>query len=139
MNAQWGQASAHDSLESCEIKKSVLTGIVSGITSAVTILILLWTYIYIEDWYKDYKRKLDTERIASTPPDKRSGDYCPMCKSKDVSRFIYGLRAANDSATLDDERKQKIIRGGCVLSSKSPKYICNSCSYEWGNVFQSKK
>ena len=85
------------------------------------------------------KRKLDTERIASTPPDKRSGDFCPMCKSKDVSRFIYGLRAANDSATLDDERKQKIIRGGCVLSSKSPKYICNSCSYEWGNVFQSKK
>ena len=121
-----------------DFKKSVLTGVVSGFTAAVLILVLLWTYIYVDHWYKEYKKKCIIKNISLTPPDRRSGEFCPMCKSKDVSRFIYGLRAVNDSATLDDERKQKLIRGGCVLSSKSPKYKCNSCSYEWGTVFRSK-
>lgn len=117
-----------------DIKKSVLTGIVGGITTAITILVLLWAYIFITDWYKDYKQQKETERIASIPPDKRSGDYCPECKSSDVGKYFYGLYkpGANDS-TDEAVRSKKLIPGGCIYYETNPKYKCNSCSYEWGN------
>ena len=116
-----------------DIKKAVLTGIVGGITAAVTILVLLWAY-YLTDWYKDYKQQKETERIASIPPDKRSGDYCPECKSSDVGKYFYGLYkpGANDS-TDEAVRSKKLIPGGCIYYETNPKYKCNSCSYEWGN------
>ena len=115
-----------------DIKKAVLTGVIGGITAAVTVLVLLWAYIFLEDWYKEHKRERVREEFASTPPDNRSGDYCPECNSTDVGRFVYGLRK-RDSITLEDEGNGKIISAGCTLSSRSPKYRCNNCSYEWGN------
>ena len=119
-----------------DIKKAVLTGIVGGITAAVTILVLLWAY-YLTDWYKDYKQQKEAERIASIPPDKRSGDYCPECKSSDVGKYFYGLYkpGANDS-TDEAVRSKKLIPGGCIYYETNPKYKCNSCSYEWGNDVQ---
>lgn len=68
----------------------------------------------------------------SFTPDNRSGDLCPKCKSTDIGRFVYG-RIFMDSVATEKVRSQKWILAGCTLSSKSPKYKCNSCSYEWGN------
>ena len=118
-----------------DIKKAMLTGIVSGITAAVTLLGLLWGYIFITDWYRDYQQKRIKERIALTPPDKRSGDFCPECKSSDVGKYFYGLYRPGmvDSATKEAIKNKKLIPGGCTFSSAHPKYRCNSCSYEWAN------
>ena len=117
-----------------DIKKAVLTGIVGGITAAVTILVLLWAYIIIIDWYKDYKQQQETERIASILPDKRSGDFCPKCKSTDVGNFFCGYYKQGENDSIDDAvRSNRLIPGGCILDGSNPKYRCNSCYYEWGN------
>ena len=117
-----------------DIKKSVLTGIVGGITAAVTILVLLWAYIFIIGWYKDYKQQKEAERIASILPDKRSGDYCPECNSTDVGEFFYGYYEQGENDSIDDAvRSNRLIPGGCILDGSNPKYRCNSCYYEWGN------
>ncbi len=39
-----------------EWKKSVIIGIVAGVVGAIMMLALLWGYIRITDWYKEYKR-----------------------------------------------------------------------------------
>lgn len=117
-----------------DINKSVLTGIVGGITAAVTILVLLWAYIFLTDWYKDYKQQKEAERIASIPLDKRSGDFCPKCKSTDVGKFIYGYYKQGENDSIDDAvRSNRLIPGGCIYYETNPKYKCNSCSYVWGN------
>lgn len=72
------------------------------------------------------------EEMMSTFPDNRNGDFCPKCKSTNVGKYIYGL-GVMDSVATEKVRSQKWILAGCTISSKSPKYKCNSCSYEWGN------
>ena len=118
-----------------DIKKSVLTGMVSGFTAAVTILVLLWSFIIIEDWYTEYKREKSLEEVSSTPPNKSSGVFCPKCTSTDVGEFFYGLYRPEkeDSATIEAVKNNRLIPGGCVVTSMSPKYRCNSCSYTWGH------
>jgi ribosomal protein L37AE/L43A len=123
-----------------DIKKSVLIGVVGGFTAAVSLLGLVWAYIEITDWYKEYQRKEAIERIESTPPDRRSGSNCPECKSADVGRYFYGLwsPAVADSATIMAVNCGLLIPGGCVFSKTNPKYKCNRCDYKWGN-FVSRK
>lgn len=117
-----------------DINKSVLTGIVGGITAAVTILVLLWAYIFLTDWYKDYKQQKEAERIASIPPDKRSGDFCPKCKSTDVGNFFCGYYKQGEYDSIGDAvRSNRLIPGGCIYYETNPKYKCNSCTYVWGN------
>ncbi len=117
-----------------DINKSVLTGIVGGITAAVTILVLLWAYIFLTDWYKDYKQQKEAERIASIPPDKRSGDFCPKCKSTDVGNFFCGYYKQGENDSIGDAvRSNRLIPGGCIYYETNPKYKCNSCTYVWGN------
>ena len=117
-----------------DIKKSVLTGIVGRITAAVTILVLLWAYIFIIGWYKDYKQQKEAERIASILPDKRSGDFCPKCMSSDIGEFFYGYYKQGENDSIDNAvRSNRLIPGGCILDGSNPKYRCNSCYYEWGN------
>ena len=72
------------------------------------------------------------EEMMSVLPDNRSGDFCPMCKRSDVGRLVYG-RMLMDSVATEKITSQKWIPAGCSLSSESPKYRCNNCSYEWGN------
>lgn len=72
------------------------------------------------------------DEMESFTPDNRSGDFCPKCKNTDVGKFVYG-RLLMDSVATEKVKSQKWIPAGCTLSSKSPKYRCNSCSYEWGN------
>ena len=72
------------------------------------------------------------KEMMSVLPDNRSGDFCPMCKSSDVGRFVYG-RMLMDSVAIEKILSQEWIPAGCSLSSESPKYRCNNCSYEWGN------
>lgn len=46
------------------VKSAILAGVVGGVTAAATLLISLWLYITIEEWYRDYKRN-QTEKQAS--------------------------------------------------------------------------
>lgn len=117
-----------------DIKKAVLTGVIGGITAAVTVLVLIWAYIFLGDWYKEYKREKAQEELASTPPDNRSGDFCPECKSTDVGGFFYGYYHPGTNDSTDKAVEEgRLIPGGCMVNSNSSKYRCNSCSYEWGN------
>ena len=118
-----------------EIKKSVFIGVISGSSAAVSILVLLWTYIIVDDWYKEYKREKAREEFLSTPPDNFGGYFCPKCKSTEVGEFFYGLYnpKKEDSATIEAVKNKSLIPGGCVVTSMSPKYKCNSCSYTWGH------
>ena len=117
-----------------DIKKAVLTGVIGGITAAVTILVLIWAYIYLVDWYQEYKRGRVREELASTPPDNRSGDLCPKCKSTDVGEFFYGYyHSGIDDSTDIAVEEGRLIPGGCIANSNSSKYRCKNCSYEWGN------
>lgn len=72
------------------------------------------------------------EEMMSVLPDNHRGDFCPICKSSDVGRFVYG-RMIMDSAATEKVKNQEWILAGCTLWSKSPKYKCNSCFYEWGS------
>ena len=48
------------------IKSAILTGVVGGITAAATLLISLWLYITIEEWYGDYKRNQIEKQASAT-------------------------------------------------------------------------
>lgn len=72
------------------------------------------------------------DEMESFTPDNRSGDICPKCKSPDVGKFVYG-RLVMDSVATENVRNRKWIPAGCSICSKSPRYKCNICSYEWGN------
>jgi hypothetical protein len=100
----------------------------------VTVLVLIWAYIFLGDWYKEYKREKAQEELASTPQDNRSGDFCPECKSTDVGEFFYGYYHPGTNDSTDKAVEEgRLIPGGCMVNSNSSKYRCNSCSYEWGN------
>jgi hypothetical protein len=118
-----------------DIKRAILTGVISGISTAVTLLVLLFGYVEFESWHRKYKTDKANEVRDSTPPDKRSGSFCPKCNSKDVGRYFYGYynEGTADSATVQAVNSKMLIPGGCVLSSTNPKYKCNRCDYEWGN------
>lgn len=46
------------------VKSAILTGVVGGVTAAATLLISLWLYITIEEWYREYRCN-QTEKQAS--------------------------------------------------------------------------
>lgn len=47
-----------------DIKKSILTGIISGVAAAFTLLVSLWLYITVTDWYKSYKTHKMQQEMA---------------------------------------------------------------------------
>ena len=113
-------------------EKAILIGVVGGITAAITALTLLFGYIEITERYNEYQQEQYVMKMESTPPDNRSGDFCPMCGSTDVCRYLYGL-LYRDSVIIEKERNHEIKLGGCTLSPTNPRYKCNWCSYKWGN------
>ena len=113
-----------------DIKKSVLIGVVGGFTAAVSLLGLVWAYIEITDWYKEYQRKETIERIESPSPDRRSGSHCPKCQSTNVAKIVYGYPAKGWRALAEDKKSSF---HGCVLPMNPKKYHCNDCKYDWGS------
>jgi len=67
-------------------KKAVLTGIVSGITTAITLLVLTWTYIEVMDWYRDYREK-QAIKCGATSHCERPGvnEFANMVAPQDTS------------------------------------------------------
>ena len=117
-----------------DIKKAVIIGIVCGFTTVVTIYSLAFTYVKVSDWYRDYKRELVERKLDPTPPDSRSGSFCPECKSTDVGRYVYGYWNPDaDSATAKAVHSGIIIYGGKDFRNNYPKFRCNKCNYKWGN------
>ena len=51
-----------------------------------------------------------------------------------MGQYFYGYYRSgiNDSTDIAVE-EGRLIPGGCMVNSNSPKYRCYSCSYEWGN------
>ena len=117
-----------------DFKNLILMGIIAGLTSVIVCCVLVFSVMQLYDLYGDYRNKLAEERYESTPPDRRSGSFCPECKSTDVGRYVYGyLEPHPDSATAQAMRSGFIIGGGCAFAETYPKYKCNRCNYEWGN------
>ena len=117
-----------------DVKKAVLTGIICGLTTVVTIYVSAFTYVKVGEWYREYERERAEKKIDSTPPDRRSGSFCPKCKSKDVGRYVYGYwEPYADSVTAQAVRSGLLIGGGCAFDETYPKYKCNRCNYKWGN------
>ena len=70
-----------------------------------------------------------------TQPITRDGNWpgrCPVCKSSEISMFVYGLVRPDRrmKRAIDDKI---FILGGCVIRSKSPEWKCVSCGLEWGD------
>ncbi len=54
---------------------------------------------------------------------------CPTCGEKaNVIRIVYGLP---NLCLLNDDRAEKVLLGGCLISENDPKYYCKTC----GNKF----
>lgn len=119
-----------------DIKKAVLTGIVGGFTAALSLLLLVWAFVKITDWYNDYQRQKENERIESTLPDRRSGSRCPECRSTNVAQIVYGYPAKGWGALAEDKKSNF---HGCFLPMNPKKYHCNDCKYEWGSFRKQTK
>mgnify|MGYP001191086227 FL=1 len=55
---------------------------------------------------------------------------CPNCGKNNIAKYLYGMPAMDEELRKDID-KGKIILGGCVIIDESPKFHCNSCSYDW--------
>ncbi len=54
---------------------------------------------------------------------------CPNCKTKKgVIPIIYGLPAPE---AFEEEKKGKLVLGGCCVGPDSPDWYCKSCGEEW--------
>lgn len=58
---------------------------------------------------------------------------CPVCKSKSIAKFLYGMPIFSKKL-IKDELEGRIVIGGCCISNDSPKYRCNKCGHEWGRL-----
>ena len=58
---------------------------------------------------------------------------CPKCGSREVSMIIYGL--VNEVPSEEEQKKEKIRLGGCVIDKDSTKWECDDCFYKWGTVY----
>ena len=54
---------------------------------------------------------------------------CERCGMKFTKRIVYGLFPDENSKQLSEN---DYILGGCVVSSKSPKYYCSLCNKKFG-------
>ena len=117
-----------------DIKKAVIIGIVCGFTTVVTIYSLAFTYVKVSEWYRDYKRELVERKLDPTPPDSRSGSFCPECKSTDVGRYVYGYWNPDaDSATAKAVHSGIIIYGGKDFRVFTTIRESISCAYAYDN------
>lgn len=55
---------------------------------------------------------------------------CPKCKSKKISKILWGMPNFNKALEKDIENK-KIVLGGCVITGDEPEFHCNDCLYEF--------
>lgn len=53
---------------------------------------------------------------------------CPNCE-KELSEILYGLVNLDDDELKKEIEDKKIILGGCVVSSDSPRYYCRFCKH----------
>ena len=94
-----------------------------------------WEYLgyrFEQDPLFYYKPRKCMDLDSETPPviDKRSGDFCPMCQSRNVANIVYGYPAKGWGALAEDKKSSF---HGCVLPMNPKKYHCNDCKYDWGS------
>ncbi len=62
---------------------------------------------------------------------------CPKCGSKNTARIFYGMPEFSDDL-INQIGNGEIILGGCTMTHNSKDYVCNDCSFEWGEQTASK-
>ena len=60
-------------------------------------------------------------------------NICPNCKSKNVAKILYGEPASSETL-MKKVKEGKIYIGGCLIEMPAPKYHCNDCGKEWGEL-----
>ncbi len=58
---------------------------------------------------------------------KRKPARCPNCKSKTVVPIVYGLPTPE---AFEDEKKGKLVLGGCIVGPFDPSWKCTSCGIQ---------
>ena len=67
-------------------------------------------------------------KLGSKDAEEYYKSTCPKCGAKKVKRLVYGL--IDDPFALGP----KEVPGGCCISENSPKWYCEACEHEWGNI-----
>lgn len=53
-----------------DIKKSILVGVISGFTAALTLLFVVWAHTVVTHWYRDYSERVGIEQGVSSHCDR---------------------------------------------------------------------
>lgn len=91
-------------------------------------------HIFNKDWSKGverlYKLVDEVEWRESSEKDNWTHPTCPQCGSDNIAAILYGEPAFDErlEKALADG---KIVLGGCVVDSLSPKRHCNDCKHDF--------
>lgn len=81
------------------------------------------------------KHKNNIELGFSSKPD---GIVCPNCKSSDIAEILYGLPTISRALKKAIEEK-KVSLGGCLIYAGAPQWVCNKCSFKFGEIQSNKE
>ncbi len=63
-------------------------------------------------------------------------EECPNCSSYDVAEILY---QEPTFLNIEEEKRGRIYIKGTYAKEDSPKWHCNSCGHNWGNVCQNRR
>lgn len=66
-------------------------------------------------------------------PHKRKPRKCPQCGNSEIATIVYGFPVMNEK-TDEKIAGGKIILGGCAIEDGAPKWKCNVCEHEMGQL-----
>ena len=68
--------------------------------------------------------------MTNIPKFEESDFRCPLCKSDNTARYIYGM-PGDYQKLLRQQAAGKIIIAGCIYYIGAPHYHCNKCGKDW--------
>jgi uracil-DNA glycosylase len=77
-----------------------------------------------KSWGRIPRAEKEKIRVKSKPK------ICPVCKSKRIASYMYGLPAFSDKLEKD-LNEGRIVLGGCCISGDDPMYMCSDCKTDF--------
>ncbi|MFW8564831.1 hypothetical protein [Orrella sp. 11846] len=59
---------------------------------------------------------------------------CPICHSDSVAEILYGLPNFNDRDLIEALDAGKYVLAGCDIMEINPRFECNACKHQWGQI-----
>jgi len=90
---------------------------------------------------------LSGKKLRSKPPDRSSSlnfiidddfdldnrPHCPKCNAEDIATIIYGKPLLSRKILAGFE-SGRLISGGCLVRSTAPRWHCNQCGADFGQL-----